>query len=618
MVSLNHALFHQNFTSQAVETPGAIALQTPTSQLTYEQLEMRSSQLAHLLRTSGAAAESRVGVMLDRSPALIATILGVMKAGSAYVPLDPHEPTSRLKAIMNDAGLTSLVTQRDFKAYLPAHPASVLFLDDLDHDLEGVPSASSIEAGGLDDLAYMIYTSGSTGAPKGVLVPHRGIVNLAASQIPVFDLTPTSRVLQFAAPTFDASVSEIVTTLLAGATLVVVPSTDPRNGDVRRLLRDFEITTVTLPPSLLAVLEPADFPALRVVVSAGEACTPDLAARWGTGRRLVNAYGPTEATVCATMAIQDPDAAEVSIGSPVLDTRVYLVDPQGRVLEGEGQEGELWVSGPGVGLGYNNLPELTSEKFLADPFDPSNRYRVYRTGDVARRLPGGALSFIGRVDGQIKLRGFRIEPGEVESLLGHYPGVRQAHVVKRADPHGNDRLVAYLVTDGRDVSSEAVRRFCNALLSNYMIPSAFHCLERFPLTTSGKIDDRALPEPDFSAIRADIPYAAPSTAMEGLVSDIWEAVVGVTPIGIDDNFFDVGGHSLMATRVVSLLRQRLGLDVPLSVVLTVEPTVRQTARILEEYQLSHADPRELEVLLAEIDGLSDEDVRLLLDAEGAT
>ncbi len=471
---------HALFAARAAARPDAPALRFEGETWSYAALNARANQLAHALRARGVGPGDLVAIRMERSPELIVALLGALKAGAAYLPLDPAYPPERLRFMLEDAAPRVVLTDGgrqtvdDGRWTTDDGPWSVLDLAAEGPAIARQPVADLPPLATPDDLAYVIYTSGSTGQPKGVLLQHRGLVNLALAQIEAFGITPESRVLQFASFSFDASVSEIFITLLAGGTLVLARRETllalPR---LRALLREAAITAITLPPSLLALLDPDDFPALQTVISAGERCPPDLAARWAAGRAFFNAYGPTEATVGPTLhrvAALSPDAERVPIGKPIANTQVYILDRHMQPVP-IGVPGELYIGGVGVARGYLRRPELTAEKFLAvgglrpeagdarhassvQPLVSSRQppaARLYRTGDLGRFLPDGTIEFLGRTDGQVKLRGLRIETGEIESLLRQHPAVADAAVAVREDPPAEPRLVAYVVPGGPPV-----------------------------------------------------------------------------------------------------------------------------------------------------------------------
>ncbi len=607
---------HHLVERQAVLTPDAPALSFDGASWTYAELNARASRLAHRLRAAGVVPESLVGLLAERSPAMIAALLGVLKAGGAYVPLDPGYPKERLRFLWEDTGRGApsvrppvLLAERHLAGLLPAERAVLL------DETEGgsyVHDYASVSPFSPDHLAYVIYTSGSTGQPKGVLVPHRGAVNVARTTQRLFGLGPGDRMIQLASLGFDASVLEIFTTLSCGACLVLTRRETLLSGTaLGRELREQRITALAIPPSLLDTVEETDFPDLRSIVLGGEACSAATAARWAAGRTLLNAYAPTEATIYSTIAPVKGDGVEVpSIGQPIAGLSAHLFDPDGEVVPA-GETGEIFLGGIGVVRGYHNRPELTAERFVPDPFgEPGSR--LYRSGDLARLLPSGDLMFAGRADTQVKVRGYRIELGEIEAVLGRIPAVQTAAVLARDDDGTGKRLVAYVVRrpdpppsqdldfplsravgggwergpggeglDGAASAPEAlgvsaVREILARTLPDYMVPAVFVFLESMPTTPTGKIDRRALPAPDRVRPELDSAFVTPRTPLEERLARLWSELLGLDQVGVHDNFFALGGHSLLAGQVVTRLRDDLGLELPLRTVFD-HPTVAALA-----------------------------------------
>jgi amino acid adenylation domain-containing protein len=566
---------HQLFEAQVERTPNAIAVIFENQQLTYQQLNHRANQLAHHLQKLGVGPEVLVGICVERSLEMVVGMLGILKAGGAYVPLDPAYPPERLAFMLEDASVGVLLTQARLVESIPKHQGRIVCLDT---DWEIIERQSEENPGCCltpENLAYVIYTSGSTGQPKGVLVAHSGLSNLVTAQIRIFNVQPNSRVLQFASLSFDASASEVVMALLAGATLVMGTRDSLLPGpNLIQLLRDFRVTTVTLPPSVLAVLPANELPALRTIIVAGEACSRDLVAKWSSGRRFFNGYGPTECTVGTTMIECTDSKVAPPIGRPLPNTQVYILDAQKQLVP-IGVPGELYIGGVGVTRGYLNRPELTADRFILNPFSNDSGSRLYKTGDLVRYLPDGNIEFVGRIDNQVKIRGFRIELGEVETVLAQYPTVEKCVVTAREDIENEKRLVAYIISHPHQTSTvDELRRFLKQKLPDYMVPGAFVFLETLPLTPNGKIDRRALPAPEFSRPDLEETFVAPRTAVEEQLADIWTGVFKLEQVGIRDNFFALGGHSLLATQVISRLRQAFGIDLPLRTLFEA-PTVAE-------------------------------------------
>ncbi|HEV8581882.1 MAG TPA: non-ribosomal peptide synthase/polyketide synthase [Thermoanaerobaculia bacterium] len=562
---------HAMVEAQAKQRPDAPAVIFEGGELSYAELNGRCNRLARRLRRLGVGPEVPVGVCVERSPEMVVGLIAVLKAGGAYVPLDPAYPRERLAWLLEDSGITVLLTQEHLRGDLPPHAAQVVIVDE-----EPAESARNLRAGsGSENLAYVIYTSGSTGRPKGVLVSHRGLDNLAQAQTRLFAVGPQSRVLQFASLSFDASVSEIAMAFHAGAALCLAPRRDLLPGpELIELLQRQRITTVTLPPSALAALPEVELPDLRTIVVAGEACFVELARRWSAGRRLVNAYGPTEATVCATAALYD-GGDRLPVGRPIQNTEAYVLDEVGQPVP-SGVPGELLVGGIGLARGYRGRPELTAERFVPHPFSSTSGERLYRTGDLARFLPGGNLEFLGRIDHQIKVRGVRVEPGEVEAALLAQPGVREAVAVAREDGSGPARLVAYVAPAADAVLDPASLRSALAgSLPEPLVPAAVVVLDVLPLTPSGKVDRQALPAPDGARISAR-EYVAPATELERFLAGLWQEILGVERVGSHDDFFALGGNSISGAMFVNRLQRELG-EIVHVVVMFDAPTVAQLA-----------------------------------------
>jgi len=438
---------HQLFENQVERTPEAVAVVFEEEQLTYLELNAKANQLALYLRSLGVGPEVLVGICVERSFDMIVGILGILKAGGAYVPIDPAYPSERIGYMLDDSQLPVLLTQKQLVASLPEHQARVVCLDSDWEEISTESELFPITDLTSQNLAYVIYTSGSTGKPKGVKVAHRGLCNLATAQIKLFDVHNNSCVLQFASLSFDASISEIVIALCAGATLCLGTREELQPGQpLWRVLQKQRITHVTLVPSALAALPPQQLPALETIVVAGEPCPPNLVAQWATGRRFLNAYGPTESTVCATAAQYFGGMDVLPIGRPIANTQIYILDRHKQPVP-IGVRGELHIAGVGLARGYLNRPELTDEKFIPNPFSNKAGSRLYKTGDLARYLPDGNIEYIGRIDNQVKIRGFRIELGEIEAVLAKHPNVREVAVIDREETPGNKRLVAYLVSN---------------------------------------------------------------------------------------------------------------------------------------------------------------------------
>ncbi len=545
------ATLHSLIAEQARARPDAIALRFGEASVSYAELDRRAAHLAAALRRDGVGPNVIVGLCVERSLDFPVGILGILKAGGAWLPLDPSYPLERLEYMLGDSRAPLLLTQRALRGRAPKAPATRCIEDLLDAP---APAATGNEPT-PDDLAYVIYTSGSTGLPKGACLRHRGAVNLAAALGVAFEASAADRILQFSALSFDASVLELVWSLCHGGRLVLAPReviVSPES--LARLIEAEKVTGTLLPPVMLRALDPRAVPSLVAVVSGGDACGADIVDRWAPGRRFYNAYGPTEITVAATVARCEAGTGHAPpIGGPLANCRTYVLDPRGEPVP-IGAPGELWIGGAGVGAGYLNRPELTSERFVADPFAGVASAMMYKSGDRVRWRADGQLDYLGRFDNQVKLRGFRIELGEIESRLTALPGVGDAVVALREDEPGEKRLVAYLVPADTAPAPSPVelRRALSEQLPGYMVPAAFVTLDALPTAPGGKVDRRLLPRPGVEDLATDDrAYVAPRTETERKLADLWSQVLRVPRIGIRDNFFDLGGDSILSMQIVA-------------------------------------------------------------------
>ncbi|MFJ2703838.1 amino acid adenylation domain-containing protein [Streptomyces sp. NPDC087428] len=557
---------HRLFEDRAAERPDSPAVTCGSDHLTYRELDERAEWIAARLRERGAGPGTLVAICLDRGTDMVSALLGILKSGAAYVPLDPTYPTERLAYMVEDSGAPLIVTRSSHTERLPAATPLLLLEDSWPSDAPAGPGDGAAAEAGPDDLAYVIYTSGSTGRPKGVQITHGALRARMRETRRQLDLTCEDRVLQFASISFDSSVGQLFAPLVSGASLVLRDEAwDP--GMLGQALRTNEVTVAWLTPSAFGALAaqldgPESLgPELRLVRLGGEALPREQVRQWfrHTSVPLVNGYGPTEAAQEAATARITGPGDHVPIGRPVANAKVFVVDRHGRPVP-VGVPGEMWISCPGLARGYLGRPELTAEKFTVVTVDGTPR-RVYRTGDLAKWHPDGHLEFTGRGDGQVKLRGYRIEPGEIEAALLTHPSVTLATVLLREDVPGDPRLVAYVVADP-PVEAGTLRAHLQRDLPDYMIPAAFVPLDRIPLTPNGKTDRRALPAPASDRSELGAAYTAPRTETERTVAGVWAQVLGIDTVGVDDDFFALGGHSLLATQVVSRLRRRLGVDIP--------------------------------------------------------
>ncbi|MBN1204186.1 MAG: amino acid adenylation domain-containing protein [Myxococcaceae bacterium] len=599
---------HQLIAEHAERRPDAPAVVTENATLSYGELVARGNQLAHRLIELGVERGERVGLATVRGPEMIIGLLGVFGAGAAYVPLDPTLPAERLDFLVRDAGLRIVLTHEPAAAALPAGDWRTVWLDRDAGTIAALPRTAPERAVGTGDLAYVIYTSGSTGQPKGVMVEHGPIANLVEAQRILFDVRAESQVLQFANFGFDASVSEIFVTLGNGACLHLASAQEIAPGPpLIDTLRRRRITLLTLPPSVLASLPPGDLPDLETVVSAGEACSAAVVERWAKHTRLLNAYGPTEGCVCATGTLLAAEDAgrEPSIGGPIRNVRVYVLDRHGEPVP-VGVTGELFIGGAQVARGYLGRPAQTAASFVPDPFSGDAGARIYRTGDLARYRADGQIEFVGRRDHQIKLRGFRIEPGEIESRLLCRDGVREALALVRSG-----QLVAYVT--GNDIDVDAARRALREALPRHMVPDHLVVLPAFPLSANGKIDRDRLPDPKSATPSAE--QRPPVTLIEQRIAEIWKEVLNTQHVGLDDSFIGLGGHSLLAIQTAGRIEERLGVRVPLEVLFSGKD-LESLARDVEALLVHRGDASDLETLLDELEELGEEELAGLLAPKG--
>ncbi|HEV7898363.1 MAG TPA: amino acid adenylation domain-containing protein, partial [Planosporangium sp.] len=543
----------------ACASPDATALVSGGERTTYQRLDARANQLAHLLRRHGVGPETLVAIRTSPGADLVCAMLGVWRAGAAYLPLDPQDPVDRSAYLVADSGVDVILTSRSLPEALTGR--RVVRLDDpAVDDCPATAPAVRVHPG---SLAYVVYTSGSTGRPKGVAVSQLSLANLAAAQQHRFGLTARDRVSQFFSSGFDVAASEVVSALTVGAALWFVDESLRVSPErLAEFLADARITAVQLPPSVLAAMPDHPLPELRMLLVGGESFSRDLVRRWGSGRRFLNAYGPTEATITTTLATMDPaDQRGNPVGSPLANTTCHVLGPGGRPVP-VGAPGELFIAGPGVARGYLSQPDLTAERFVADPF-AADGSRLYRTGDLMRWRVDGQLQFLGRVDDQVKVRGQRIEPAEVEAALAAHPAVSGAAVAVRPDPGGaGPRLTAWVVFTGVPVEAGELRRWLARRLPARMVPSLYTTIDALPRTPTGKLDRRALPDPE----RAVADPAPPRTTTELAIADMWRQLLGVEHVHRSDDFFTLGGHSLLVTRMVARITAALGAEVSMRTV----------------------------------------------------
>jgi amino acid adenylation domain-containing protein len=600
------------FARRVAAAPDALALVVGEQELTYAELDRRANQLAHLLVEAGARPDALVALCLPRGVDLVVSMLATLKAGAAYLPLDPTHPPARLAGILADAAPVATLTVAETAGNLPDDLPTLLRLDESRERLAAAPPTAPPCPATPESLAYVIYTSGSTGTPKGVLIEQRNLVNFVASVRELFDLTPADRVLGFASHTFDVSVFETFAALLVGARLHLARAEERLDLDrLQGLLERAGITVVDLPPSVMALLDPDRLPRLRIVFVGGEAFGGDLVNRWNPGRRFFNGYGPTECTV--TMIVQECPGTWTGsppIGLPMANHVAHVLDRSGALVP-YGVAGELVIGGAGLARGYLNRPELTAEKFIPDPFGTAPDGRLYRTGDLVKRYRDGSLQFLGRIDQQVKIRGLRIELGEIEALLDRLPQVTQSVVQPWTDEQGEKHLVGYVTATG-EVDPAEIRAVLAEQLPPYMVPAHLVALTELPLTSSGKVDRAALPAPQAPTGVTREPVAWVDEVERVLGEEIVAPVLHRPSVDPRDNFFEIGGHSLAAAQVVSRVRRHFSVEVGLADFFRA-PTVRALADLVRSRRAAVPDEDEL---LRMLEAMTDEEAARLLAADG--
>src|SRR5579859_3656721 len=596
---------HCLFEAQAASTPDAVALVYENTQLTYRELNERANQLAHYLQRRGVGPEVLVGLCVERSPEMIIGLLAILKAGGAFVPLDPAHPRERLDFILQDSRVMVLLTQQSIVARLPDYSGHLLCLDTNQETIAQEPMTNPVSTLTGENLAYVIYTSGSTGKPKGVLISQSAIATYARTIVDYYQIEASDRVLQFATLTFDISLKEIFPTLISGACLVLRGPEVWSPGELLTKVRDFDLTVVNLsaPYWHQVVQEWARTPEriqdmpLRLMAVGGDEMLPQSVSLWQQtplrSLRLLNTYGPTEITVTAAIFDVPADFGQAQtvehmpIGRPLPLRSMYVLDAAGQLVP-VGVPGELYIGGDLLARGYLNRPELTADRFLPDPFSQQPGARMYKTGDLVRHRPDGAIEFLGRVDFQVKIRGYRIELGEIEVALRQQAAVQDAVVMARERSAGEKYLAAYIVAAaGYHPTITGLQQALQEQLPEYMVPTAFVFLDALPLSSNGKIDRLALPAPDAAARQTEETFVAPTSMVHYQLLHLWEDLLDVRPIGIRDNFFLLGGHSLLATKLVVKIEQVFGKKLPLST-LFAKPTIERLAEALQEEDAGQA------------------------------
>ena len=580
------ACLHTLVENQVARTPAAKAITDGSDELTYFELNTRANRLAHHLRRSGVGPEQMIGICVERSIAMVVTMLGVLKSGAAYVALDPTHPEGRLSVIIEEAGL-SLILADTMSAEKLSQYRDKVFLVNIPHpSIEANPGDNPEVPMHGDHAAYVLHTSGSTGSPKGVVVPHSAVRQRLMGDPVVRELASSDRVLQIASSCFDFSVWEIFAPLVAGAQLVLAPPSPHAIGpDLVRFIAEHRITVAHFIPSLLHTFLDTgalvQCGSLRMVLCGGEPLDPSLLNRLleRIPATVLNQYGPTEACIDATAhtCLPTPLNTLVPIGRPFSHVRVYAVDPQLEITPSK-LPGELYIGGSGLARGYLRRSDLTAEVFLPDPWSITPGSRMYKTGDLVRYLPSGEFEFLGRTDQQVKIRGFRVELGEVEAVLNEHPSVLRAVVVARQHQEMDRQLVAYLIPTRSSIDADGLRFYARQRLPEFMVPGTFVSIDMLPLTPTGKIDRAALPEPDRSFARAQA-YIEPTGSIEQALAAVWRELLGTERIGASDNFFDVGGHSLLMVQMQGRIRTQLGYDLSM-VDLFQYPTISALAQRL--------------------------------------
>jgi amino acid adenylation domain-containing protein/non-ribosomal peptide synthase protein (TIGR01720 family) len=561
---------HELFAAQVESTPDAVAVVYENQQLTYRELNAKANQLAHYLHSLGVKPEVLVGICVERSLEMVIGLLAILKAGGVYVPLDPNYPQQRLAYMLEDSQPRVLLTQQHLLETLPTHGSQVICIDSQWELITRENTANPVSYTTVDNLAYVIYTSGSTGKPKGAMNSHRGVCNRLLWMQETYQLTAADTVLQKTPFSFDVSVWEFFWTLITGARLVVAQPEGHKDPNyLVNLIIQQQITTLHFVPSMLqAFLEAENVEkcqSIKRVIASGEALPTQLQQRFfhRLDAQLHNLYGPTEAAIDVTFwQCQDNANSQntVPIGRPIANIQIYVLDKYLHPVP-VGVTGEIYIGGVGVGRGYLNRPQLTAEKFIPNPFSDEPSARLYKTGDLARYLPNGEIEYLGRIDNQVKVRGFRIELGEIEAVISQYPQVRETvvnvreEVILREDELISKQLVAYIVAQPQQLLSiDELRRFLENKLPNYMVPSAFVMLKALPLTANGKLDRRALPAPDIRP-ELEAAFIAPQTTAEKQLADIWAQVLGLEKVGVNDNFFALGGDSILSLQIISKANQ---------------------------------------------------------------
>ena len=578
----DRSLLHELISDQVRSAPESVAVVCGKEQINYAELDARANRLAHFLQARGVGPETVVGLCLERGIDQVVVLLAVMKAGGAYLPLDPADPVDRVGFMLADADVALVLSRSGLTDAWADGPWTVVHVDEAADEIARCSAAPVVAGGSAGNAIYLIYTSGSTGTPKGVMVPHRAVVNLARAQRTLYRHGPGERVLQLAPVRFDASVFDFCLALCNGGTLILLPPGAVGSGsDLLHVLEEYEVTTAAVLSAALQSMPRAELPRLRQLISGGEAVPPEVADHWAKDRAFFSAYGPTEATViCTNCEVQPPVLDYPPIGVALPGTAIHVLDEQMRPVE-PGARGEIHIGGAGIAHGYIGRPAQTAERFVPDPISGEPGARLYRTGDFGSRSEDGTVTFLGRADDQVKIRGFRVELGEVEAHVLAHPDVREAAVTAREDTPGDKRLVAHVVPADSGFSDRRLRADLRDRLPDYMVPSAVVVLDELPKTASGKVDRQALPRPSGARAGLADEHVEARTPTQETAAGIWADVLGVERVGLDDDFYELGGHSLLAAQVMARVREAFGVDLQISVLLD-GPTVARLAERVEE------------------------------------
>ncbi|BAY23229.1 amino acid adenylation [Calothrix sp. NIES-2100] len=616
---------HQIFEQQAQLTPNAVAVELGEQKLTYRELNHRANQLAHFLQSLGVKPEVLVGICVERSLEMLVAMLGVLKAGGAYLPLDPAYPQERLAHMLTDSQASVLLTSANLVSQLPPSAAKLVKLDTDWQVISRQPIANPFSSVKPGNLAYVIYTSGSTGKSKGVLIPHQALVNHNYAIAKNYELKASDRILQFASFSFDVAAEEIFPTWLSGATLVLRPEEIFSISDFVQFVKKQDLTVLNLPVTywqewVSQMPQISWAQNVRLLIVGSERVSLERFLTWkeqvGSNVSWRNAYGPTEATITATiygsqLSLDQQTAASLFIGRPVANTQIYILDQNLQPVP-VGVQGELHIGGDSLAQGYLNRPELTAEKFISHPFSDEPTARLYKTGDLARYRSDGTIEFIGRIDHQVKIRGFRIELGEIEAVLSQHPQVKECVVIANNDQLDSQQLQAYIVFhQQQNVDNSELRRFLKQKLPEYMIPSTFFQVETIPLTPNGKIDRLALNRLGVLINNIEVNIVPPRNPIEKLLASIWAEVLNLKQVGIYDNFFELGGNSLLAMQLLNRVNEAFSLELPLRSLFECS-TIAELSELVEAHKLEELESDALEQILAEVDELIDTEIEQML------